>query len=288
VTQLCFVSGRPVARWKAPSRQRQSRRLNMQTLINGRWSRWIGTKVVFWPAVPAMALVLCAGGCANTSSQPDPMREPAQMLLPRLTEVVTGPATGLLTNLDGYHCQFAISFGAAGENQLMAAGELHERDGKLCFEPVFKKSKRKGIDAGAFSLIWDVAGKQGYVLSEGLQGYAPVAAAEANGGESKKVAGLRVERANDLNGLATRIESLDAMRPFTLTLSDIKPGLPSPNRFVAPDGFTKYESESALLGELASRQRTVMGVSRKPEGELAPYKSEPGLQRPSGAGDPGY
>ena len=233
-------------------------------------------------------LALCAGGCSSTNSQVDPIREPVQRLLPRLTEVVTGPAGGLLTNLDGYHGQFTISFGAPGENQLMVTGELHERDGKLCFEPVFKKGKRKDIDAGAFSLIWDVSAKSGYVLSEGLQGFAPVATVEAGGGESNTLAGLRVERANDLNGLATRIESTDSLRPFTLTLSDIKPGLPSPSMFVAPDGFTRYESEGALLGELAARQRTVMGVGRKQDGELGPYKSEPGMQRPGGASGPGY
>jgi hypothetical protein len=126
------------------------------------------------------------------------------------------------------------------------------------------------------------------VLSEGLQGFAPVTAVETGAGESNTAAGLRVERAKDLNGLATRIESVDSLRPFMLTLSDIKPGLPSPSMFVAPDGFTRYESEGALLGELAARQRTVMGVGRKQDGELAPYKSEPGLQRPSGVTGPGY
>jgi hypothetical protein len=225
-------------------------------------------------------LALFTGGCTSTNSQVDPIREPVQRLLPRLTEVVTGPAGGLLTNLDGYDGQFTVSFGAPGENQLMATGELHERDGKLCFEPVFKKGKRKDVDAGAFSLIWDTVGKSGYVLSEGLQGFAPVTMVEAGGEESNNAAGLRVERANDLNGLATRIESLNAMRPFTLTLSDIKPGLPSPNLFVAPDGFTRYESEGALLGELLARQRTVMGMGRKQDGELGPYNSEPSLERP--------
>jgi hypothetical protein len=244
-------------------------------------------KAAFWPAALATALALCAGGCASTSSQVDPIREPVQRLLPRLTEAVTGPAAGLLTNLNGFHGQFAISFGEPGDGQMTVTGELHERDGKLCFEPVFKKAKRKDIDAGAFSLIWDVTGKGGYVLSEGLQGYAPVAEA-SNGGESNRVAELRVERASDLNGLATRIESLGALRPFTLTLSGIKPGLPLPDLFVAPDGFTRYDSEGALLGELAARQRTVMGVGRKHDGELGPYNSEPGAQRPHSNTAPGY
>ncbi|HXD00117.1 MAG TPA: hypothetical protein VN048_12305 [Verrucomicrobiae bacterium] len=260
----------------------------MQISTKDLWRRWIGTKPAFWPAAMALALAFFAGGCSGTKPQPDPAREPVQMLLPRLTEVVTGPAAGLLTNLDGFHGQFTISFGAPGENQWMTTGELYERDGKLCFEPVFKKSKRKDVDAGAFSLIWDAAAKSGYVLSDGLQGFAPVAAVEAGAGESNNVAGWRVERANHLNGLATRIESLDELRPFTLTLSDIKPGLPSPNLFVAPDGFTRYESEGALLGELLARQRTVMGMGRKQDGELGPYNSEPSLERPRGSAGSGY
>ena len=215
------------------------------------------------------------------------MRAPVQMQLPRLTEVVTGPAAGLLTNLNGFHGRFTIAFGAPWDGQMTVAGELHERDGKLCFEPAFKKTKRKDIDAGEFSLIWDVTGKSGYVLSEGLQGYAPVAEVP-NGGDSNQPVGLRIERDKSLNGLATRIESQDNLRPFTFTLSDIKPGLPPPDLFVAPDGFTRYDSEGALLNEMAARQRTVMGLGRKQDGELGPYNSEPGAQRPRNVNAPGY
>jgi hypothetical protein len=210
---------------------------------------------------------------------------------------MTGPAAGLLTNLNGFHGQFTISFGAPGDEQspaaLTATGELHERDGKLCFEPVFKKAKRKSIDSGAFSLIWDVAGNRGYVLSEALQGFAPMAPEAAGGntsagGDSGKPAELRVERAKDLNGLAVRIQSMDTLRPFTFTMWDIKPGLPPPEMFVPPDGFTRYDSEGALLSELASRQRTVLGAGQRDEGELKPFVSDPGAQPPRNNTGPGY
>jgi hypothetical protein len=261
----------------------------MQTSENDRW-RSSGRKAGPWlPALAAM-LALCAGGCTNTGSQVDPIREPVQRLLPRMTEVVTGPAGALLTNLNGFHGQFTISFGAPGDEELVATltatGELFERDGKLCFEPVFKKAKRKSMDTGAFSLIWDVAANRGYVLSDALQGFAPVAP-EADG-DAGKPAELRVELAKDLNGLAVRIQSMDTLRPFTLTLSDIKPGLPPPEMFVPPDGFTRYDSEGALLSELATRQRTVMGPSRRDEGELKPYVSDPSAQPPRNTVGGGY
>jgi hypothetical protein len=264
----------------------------MQTSAKG-GRRWNRAQATFWPAALAAGLAVGAGGCANTSPQEDPVRGPAQMLLPRLTEALTGPAAGLLTNLDGYQGQFTISLGTDGENERVVTGALHERDGKLCYEPVFKKSKRKSFDAGAFSLIWDTVGKQGYILSDALQGFAPVAREPggmntSNGGDAAKPAELRVERAKDLNGLATRIQSLDPLGPFTLTLSGVRPGLPPVEMFVPPDGFTKYESESALLGELAARQRTVMGPGRKFEGDLEPYQQSPGTQRPPGNTGPGY
>jgi hypothetical protein len=260
---------------------RQGQRLNMHISAKDLWRRRFRTKAAVWPVALGAALMLCAGGCTSTHSEFDPMHEPVQRLLPRLTEAVTGRAAGLLTNLNGFHGQFAINFGTAGENQMTVTGELFERDGKLCFVPVFKKAKRKNLDAGAFSLIWDAAGKQGYVLSEALQGFAPVAGGE----DTNQPAELRVERAHSMNGLATRIESLDPLRPFTLTLSDVRPGLSSPDLFVPPDDFTKYESEGALLGELAARQRTVASEGRRQDGDLGPYNSEPGTQRPR---SPGY
>lgn len=249
----------------------------MQNSAKDLWRRWIGTNATVWAAVLGTAIFV--GGCSSTNSSFDPTREPVQRLLPRITEVVTGPVAGSLTNLNGYHGRFTISFGTSGENQTVVTGDLYERDGKLCFRPVLKKSKRKDIDAGTFSVIWDTAGNQGHVLSEGLQGFAPL-----TGGDTYKPGDLRVERDKDLNGLATRIELPDAMRPFTFTLFDVKTGSPPADLFATPDGFTKYDSEGALLGELAARQRSVAGVRRKDDGDLGPYISEPGVQRPRSTG----
>jgi hypothetical protein len=239
-----------------------------------RW--WNRTGTAWWP--PALlALAFAAGGCSSTAPRLDPAREPVQILLPKLTSAVTGPAASLLTNLDGFHCQFSINFGDPERQELTVTGELRERGGKLCFEPVFKPAGKKSPGAGGFILIWDAAGKQGYVLSDALQGVAPVA---PDAGTAKP-ADFRVERSQDLNGLAVSIQSTDTLQPFTLTLSGIKPVPPPEGLFTPPDGFTKYDSETTLLDELATRQRTVMGPSKKDEGELGDYKiNQPASAQP--------
>lgn len=242
-------------------------------------------KAAFWPALMWLALALLAGGCASKAPLPDPIHEPVQRLLPRLTEAVTGPTAGLLTNLNGYHARFTIDFGSNAFEELSASGDLQSRDGKLCFEPVFKHGKHKGMDAGGFILIWDAAGKSGFVLSDSLQGFAPVG--PAFGTVYTNAGAWKVEQAKNFNGLATRIECDDPRRPFTLTLSDIKPELPPPDIFVPPDGFTKYDSEGLLLGELAARQRMVIGASRKSSEESEPSAPEPGLP-PTPSHGPGY
>jgi hypothetical protein len=260
--------------------------MNIQPFSPGRSCRSFTMKMAPWPVLLGLALALLAGGCASKAPLPDPMREPAQRLMPRLTDVVTGPATSLLTNLNGYRARFTIDFGSSGTNELAVSGDLQSRDGRLCFEPVFKPGKHhKGMDAGGFILIWDVAGNSGYVLSDALQGFAPLR--PVVGTVYTNTDAFRVERAKDLNGLATRIEGADPVRPFTLTLSDIRPELPPPDIFAAPDSFTKYDSEGMLLGELAARERAVAGAGRKESEEAEPAGPEPSPPPPTSHG-PGY
>ncbi len=283
--QFWLVFRRPRGIVEAGVRQPVGRPwMNMQHVKNGGRGRRDGPGAAFrFPALAALALF--AGGCAHTGSTVDPAREPVQMLLPKLTVAVTGPAAGLLTNLDGFDCQFSVNFGAPGQDELTVNGALHERGGKLCFAPVFKAARRKALDAGGFIVIWDPAGRQGYVLSDALQGFAPVVA----DAPAAKAPELQVERAKDLNGLAIRIQSTDESRPFTLTLSGIKPGLPPEGMFAPPDGLTKYASETALLEELAARQRMVMGPPRKDEGGLGDYTvTPPGAVRPGNNTGAGY
>lgn len=282
-SQFCFVSQRFMAGLDTPSERHQ---MNVEPSQSGRTVCSGAMTAASWTVALGLALALLAGGCASKAPPPDPIREPAQRLLPRLTEVVTGPAAELLTNLNGYHARFTIDFGATGMEESTASGDLQARDGKLCFEPMFKQLKHKGMDVGGFILIWDVAGKSGWVLSDALQGFAPVG--PVVGSVYTNAGALRVERTKDFNGLATRIEGADPMRPFTLTLSDIKPVLPPLDIFATPDGFTKYDSEGALLGELAARQRMVTGASRKQEEEAEPSSPEPAAPKPPTSSGPAY
>jgi len=69
--------------------------------------------------------------------------------------------------------------------------------------------------------------------------------------------------ARDLNGLALRIESTNGPLPFTLTLSKVRIDRPADGLFQPPEGFTKYDSEQALLSELASREQSLQGRARE-------------------------
>jgi hypothetical protein len=55
------------------------------------------------------------------------------------------------------------------------------------------------------------------------------------------------------------IHSLQSPQEFTLTLTKIQDSAPAAQLFLPPDGFTKYDSEVALLTELAIRERGVEG-----------------------------
>lgn len=245
------------------------------------------TETVLSTIFLSVAIAFAAAGCTHTTPI-DPDREPVQLLLPRLTAAMTGPAATLLTNLDGFHGRFTLSFGAPGQENSTLTGMLYERGGKLYFEPAFNASKRLAKATGRFSLIWDAAGQRGYVLSEALQAYAPVNAPIPEpvvpaAGKPAAPTPIQADQAKNLNGLATRIQSSDPAHPFTFTLSGITLGLPPEQMFSPPEDFTRLQTESALLSELASRQRTVMGPQR-PEGVLGDYNSNPSSQRPRNTG----
>jgi hypothetical protein len=60
--------------------------------------------------------------------------------------------------------------------------------------------------------------------------------------------------------LPLQIDLLTSPHPFTLALSKIQSIIPAEELFLPPDGFTKYESEAAMLDELAARQQSVLVV----------------------------
>jgi hypothetical protein len=60
-----------------------------------------------------------------------------------------------------------------------------------------------------------------------------------------------------LGGLAVRVNSIEDPEAFTITLSQIRLESPPEKVFLPPDGFTRYESEEAMLNELMSRQQSL-------------------------------
>jgi hypothetical protein len=172
------------------------------------------------------------------------------------------------------------------------SGQLLSRGSKLFFEPEHTSGKQ--ARAGQFSFIWDATSNKGYILSEALQGYAPIASAvwctnlfvQGSSTTAEKVEGYRVERttavvvasdgkqsrfevsrARDLGGLAIRIGSIEDPSPFTVRLSQIRLEQPPENLFLPPDGFTGYESEEAMMNELAARQQGVQHGGQNGAGE---------------------
>jgi len=228
-----------------------------------------------------VVLALLTGGCAHEPGHESSAAGVGQEFLPRPPVFLTGPAVMLLTNADGFTAGVVMS-SVPADHLRPVSGQLVAHGSKLFFEPELKPGKLARADQ--FSFIWDATLKKGYILSEALQGYAPIASAvwftnlvvQHSPTTTGKVAGYRVEqsmvvvaasdgklsrfevsRAGDLGGLAVRINSIGDPAPFTITLSQIRLELPPEQVFLPPDGFTRYESEEAMMNELVSRQQSV-------------------------------
>jgi hypothetical protein len=237
-----------------------------------------------------MVLALLTGGCAHESRREEPVPGVGQGVLPGPPVFLTGPAVMLLTNAGGFTARVDMSSVPAGQPRPLS-GQLVARGSRFFFEPGLKS--RGPARAGQFSFIWDAASNKGYILSEALQGCAPIASAvwftnlvvQDAPTAAGKVAGYRVEqstvvvaasdgklsrfgvsRARDLGGLAVRINSIGDPAPFTVTLSQIRLELPPEMAFLPPDGFTRYESEEAMMNELVSRQQSLRYGGREGSG----------------------
>ena len=241
--------------------------------------------------VLGLALALLAVGCAGSRRGDSPDGVPRDALREQPPPFLTGPAAAFLTNLDSYSAAVALTIqpGAAGARVI--SGQLVERRGKFFFEPAPARSERKRAGADQFSFIWDATAGRGFVLSEALQGYAPFGSATRFGPPAVQPsppppadifqdhpvsagsaactnrdggqATFQLLCARDLNGLALRIETTNGPLPFTLTLSKVRIDRPADGLFQPPPGFTKYESEQALLTELVTREQSLQGSGRE-------------------------
>ena len=221
------------------------------------------------------------------------------MITPLPPPFLTGPASFLFTNWPGFSAQ--VDTQPQGGIASAASGQLLGRGTRLFYAPATDESDKRR-SAGGYSFIWYVTEKRGYVLSEALQGYAPVAAdlqvtnvvfeigkapAERLSGhpcESAEAvvqmadgtaAGLGVFRALDLKGFPLRVESATNTSVFILSVSKVRLEAPPAEVFAPPDGFTKYSSVEAMADELAARQNNLRHKSRGSPVESLPQQMVP-------------
>ena len=248
--------------------------------------------------IASAAVLALTSGCAS-SRHDGSATGGATELLPILTSVMTGPVSMLLTNENAFSSEFMLTFEDDAGNLSKASGQMLVRDGNLRLEAVFDTPNDKSIVAGEFGLIWDAASNQGFVFSEDFQGYAPINAAghytnlltRVVNSPSKQIDGHTVDQANmtvmgsdgqtmdfqllvakDLHNLPVQISSRNSPQSFTLTMAKIRLTMPQAELFLPPDGFTKYESETAMLNEMTTREQGILGARHKDGGVNINYK----------------
>jgi len=250
------------------------------------------------------ALLLLAGGCAHSRSREELAVDNAWKVAPPVIAALTGPAALLLTNLDGWQGRLTLTLNPEAGHVRQVSGQLTESKGRLYFESDSGEKNR----SGRFALIWDTGRNQGWVMSEALQGVAPLngtnwyslARREPDASTTDKQDGhpvqntlvtllgsdgkswqYQVAQAADLAQLALQIHPLAGPEPVSLALSNIRLTPPAETLFVPPDDFSKYSSEAALLDELITRQRSVFNDNDEyhpPKGALDQPGSESHFQ----------
>ena len=227
-----------------------------------------------------MALALTGCRHPELGDLPEPAR--VAVFAPRPPLFLTAPVGSLLTNVPGFTAHVVLRRGADSIDTV--AGQLLGAGGKLFFAPDQDEPLDKGSRPPGFSFIWNAAENRGWLLSEALQGSAPVSsglsvtnmAAEISPGAPRTIAGhpcqletdtfrlsngstsvLKVWRATDLHGFPVQISSAGESTPLTIVFSRVKLGAPSAGLFSPPEGFTKYPSAEAMVDELAARQRNL-------------------------------
>jgi hypothetical protein len=221
---------------------------------------------------------------------------------------LTGPMGVLLTNGTGFSAQLTRRPEPGSDQAAALSGQLLARGNELIFAPDRSRTVPKRFRVGGIIFIWDVVQHSGLVLSETLQGYAPmslevhatnIVAAPSQSAPERieghpcrealatvassdgSLASFRVWRAADLNGVALRLSVVTNSAASTLTLSTIQLQAPPAKLFQPPDGFTKYESVEAMMSELVMRQQRLRA---RPGSDFG----QPDLSVPSAQRRPGY
>ncbi len=230
----------------------------------------------------ALTLILVAG-CGGRHER----GVSEEMVAPKPPEFLIGPASALLTNATAFSARVTIDSPGSSNQVRALTGQLLGEGSHLMFAPA----------RGDRTYIWDVRERSGYVLSEALQGYAPLSSplqltgtttlAEVAGPASDRVNGhpgheaevsvtmedgstarFSLWRASDLDGFPVRIKTLGSATPFVLNLADVQRATLSSNLFIPPDAFTRYASPESMATELMVRRA-------KPKKTDSEYFNEP-------------
>jgi hypothetical protein len=223
-------------------------------------------------------------------------------------DFLAGPVWVSLTNFDGFSADVRSTSSAtsAPSAARTASGQLLERQGRLIFQPLTTANIKKGkIIRGGMFFIWDSVGQHGYVVSEALQGFAPISAAsritivtaeskeavaeQANGHACHRIekttalsdgsiAKLTEWRADDLNRFPVRVRMESGDRLTTVDLSNIRLDLPAMELFSPPGAFTQYASAAALINELMIRESS---LKKGPSGESPPPEQPANWHQPA-------
>lgn len=221
--------------------------------------------------------------------------------MPDVPAFLSGPMSVLLTNAGGYSAHVAFTTSPTLGKPDVVAGQLLARDSMLLFAQDKQTTERRARSAG-ISFIWDVKENHGYMLSEALQGYAPLGfvvrytniLARPGGSGLERIEGhhcseedvtvsstegvaaqIQAWRAADLKGIALRIVLTSKPAPGTLNLSKLRPEAPPARIFKPPESFTRYENADLMMSELTVRQHN---LKKRPGDEW----SDQDLTRPGG------
>src|SRR5437588_11038548 len=223
-----------------------------------------------WLFAVGFALILAVAGCSHSRLRDDLQVGGARVYTPWPPPFLEGPVAVLFTNLGGFSAHVAAQTNSLAEGQTTSlSGELLGRGSKLLFAPDRDEPTAKHAPPGGFSFIWDTATSSGYVLSEALQGYAPVSApvratnavGQLTRTAAQNIGGYQVQtelvtialndgstnsfevsRAIALKGFPVRINSAAIGPPLNLLFSKIRFELPPEQLFAPPADFTKYNS----------------------------------------------
>jgi hypothetical protein len=244
-----------------------------------------------------LALAMVAAGCSSSKIE---LPEPRMVIYaPQVPLFMSGAPSWLLTNSQNFTAHVSAEGLSIPADQVLS-GELFIRGSRLLFAPKPTKEETKDGPEPGFSFIWDVADKKGFLLSEALQGWAPLTqraqttnAVRQPQGPPQKLgghptqqeyvvfetsdgarAGFQVWRATDLGGFPVQITSLTSSPPVRITFTKIKTTTLPADLFAPPESFARYSSPEALVDELAARYHNLRG----PRIDLIPSTPPPPLQ----------